>query len=137
MIHALIPSIVTDQPALYARLLKTAPVHRKTWTCSSPLPNDTQESSKWCDLRDRTAERNAETLERVQSISPEAGGLPAEVFLEKWLVWERKYSARRYGGLNVLCTHRQSAATVQSEGKPGGFRWWRSSLPSARLNGCF
>src|SRR5271156_4756569 len=104
----MIPSIGYRSTRTYARPFKTAPVHGKMRTCSSPLPNDTQETSKWCDLRDRTAERNAETLVRVQSISPEAGGLPTEFYLEKWLVWERKHSARRYGKLHLLCTHQQS-----------------------------
>jgi hypothetical protein len=78
-----------------AQLFKTVPVAWKTWTCSSPSPNDTQETSKWCDLRDRTAERNAETLARVRRISPEAGGLPDEIYLEMWLVWEKEVLGKK------------------------------------------
>lgn len=85
MIHALIPSIV--------------PINSRRRTtfedCACGMENADllvsiakrhARNVKWCDLRDRTAERNAETLVRVRRISPEAGGLPDEIYLEMWLV---------------------------------------------------
>jgi hypothetical protein len=98
MIHALIPSIVSDQLAPTHNFLRLRRWHWKLHGLTRLHCQTTRKKcQKWCDLRDRTAERNAETPVRVQSISPEAGGFPDEVYLEMWLVWERKYSARRYG----------------------------------------
>lgn len=63
-------------------------------------------------------ERSDSRTQCRNTISPEAGGLPAEVYLEKWLVWEKKVLGKKIWWIEcVVTTHRQSAATVQSEGQ--------------------
>jgi hypothetical protein len=81
----MIPSIGYRSTRTYAQPFKTAPVHGKCGLARLPCQM-TRKKRQNGDLRDWTAERNAETLVRVQSISPEAGGLPTEVYLEKWLI---------------------------------------------------
>jgi hypothetical protein len=74
MIHALIPSIVSDQLAPKHNFLRLRLWHWKHRLARLHCQTTRKKRQNWCDLRDRTAERNAETLVRVRSISPEAGG---------------------------------------------------------------
>src|ERR1700733_11478125 len=111
MIHALIPSIVSDQLAPTHNFLRLAPVALETRACSSPLPNDTQETSKMV----RPERSDSRTQCRKHWFVFEVLVQRLEGFRTKY-IWKcgsfGKGSTWRedMDKLIVLCTHLQSPA---------------------------